>query len=917
MITPPRLIRERREEESTAEKIDRQVAKATASFTEGFKEELRALKERVQAQEVVQPIMQKAPDVRYQPEELPEDTYHRALRWKKEAAMELRQAARARQEDGGATPQPGRTGTTGQREEGRMGVVAALAPKPLAGRWETPAHLEVLSMRTRDYDWWFREMYRHMDKCGVVLPSDWMKFIRSHSEDEFCELVYARAEEEGVDAKQLLSNHDAFREYITLRYTKPHRAETIMQELLGLSEKKSTLHEAWKTTARLVFCYNQIMRRQQLQQISPRMHAKYFIGALGGKLRDHLYSAWTLKHPDVETADMAYQAAWDFLEAKPGKGIEEDEGEYPVMAVAREEKNGERKGVKKVKGGAGTACVVAAGTAAGEQAREKERKEADKCWKCGAGDHWARDCPDAKAQCTHCGKTGHREPRCWDKFPSLRPEMRLTRRWRSPPGQRGPATETAKALVVDAEGAQPGGGAWVHPADPRTQQPAALTMGTVETHQVSRSGAREIADPQLAEGGQGAVKEAASWGKRGVSKGDTSGEVAGVTTACDGRRTTLCDCLLQLYTTLGGKALRVIVDSGAMLNLLLDTHVDDTVTRVKVPPVAVMTASKELQYLSEKVTLMLEFQGYPYVFEFHLTPALPADALIGVQGMNQAGWVVNVPQKTIHHLTHALPPIRCAPCQHTATLVYAARTTVIPARTWARVAVVGPWEGKEHPEGTAVLTPTLPPAVPLHGAPSLVDKAQPRAQYVLLCNTSEDPVTIPRNSPVAYREEAGAAEEGNEPEEEVVTGEQAHMSQEFDLGQARANWTPREVRRLIAVFVKWRKVWEEVDTVGRTQEGEHVIETGTAKPIAVPMRRMAWVERDLIREEVNKMKNQKVVTDSTSPWASPPVLVKKKDGTVLCPQMWIYSKLVEHSNDSKSLLIFTVTVDSVRERIEN
>ena len=46
------------------------------------------------------------------------------------------------------------------------------------------------------------------------------------------------------------------------------------------------------------------------------------------------------------------------------------------------------------------------------------------------------------------------------------------------------------------------------------------------------------------------------------------------------------------------------------------------------------------------------------------------------------------------------------------------------------------------------------------------------------------------------------------------------------------------------------------------------------------MRRIAWAERDLISAEVDKMRKQRVVVESESPWSSPPVLVKKKDGTV-------------------------------------
>ena len=40
------------------------------------------------------------------------------------------------------------------------------------------------------------------------------------------------------------------------------------------------------------------------------------------------------------------------------------------------------------------------------------------------------------------------------------------------------------------------------------------------------------------------------------------------------------------------------------------------------------------------------------------------------------------------------------------------------------------------------------------------------------------------------------------------------------------------------------------------------------------------MERDRIKEEIDKMKAQNIIVDSDSPWSSPPVLVRKKDGSV-------------------------------------
>ena len=59
-----------------------------------------------------------------------------------------------------------------------------------------------------------------------------------------------------------------------------------------------------------------------------------------------------------------------------------------------------------------------------------------------------------------------------------------------------------------------------------------------------------------------------------------------------------------------------------------------------------------------------------------------------------------------------------------------------------------------------------------------------------------------------------------------------------------------------------------------------MVDTGNALPIALPIQRTAWVERNRIQEEVTKMKEQSVIVESDSLWSNPSVLVRKKDGTI-------------------------------------
>ena len=61
---------------------------------------------------------------------------------------------------------------------------------------------------------------------------------------------------------------------------------------------------------------------------------------------------------------------------------------------------------------------------------------------------------------------------------------------------------------------------------------------------------------------------------------------------------------------------------------------------------------------------------------------------------------------------------------------------------------------------------------------------------------------------------------------------------------------------------------------------EHEIDTGDAKPIRQPMRRTPLGFADEEDEYLEKMLKGEVIQPSKSDWASPPVLVRKKDGKV-------------------------------------
>ena len=72
----------------------------------------------------------------------------------------------------------------------------------------------------------------------------------------------------------------------------------------------------------------------------------------------------------------------------------------------------------------------------------------------------------------------------------------------------------------------------------------------------------------------------------------------------------------------------------------------------------------------------------------------------------------------------------------------------------------------------------------------------------------------------------------------------------------------------------------EPGDMGRATMVEHHIRTGEHPPIKQAPRRLAPHRRSLVDEEVDKMLSSGTIEPAEGPWASPVVLVKKKDGTM-------------------------------------
>lgn len=92
--------------------------------------------------------------------------------------------------------------------------------------------------------------------------------------------------------------------------------------------------------------------------------------------------------------------------------------------------------------------------------------------------------------------------------------------------------------------------------------------------------------------------------------------------------------------------------------------------------------------------------------------------------------------------------------------------------------------------------------------------------------------------------------------------------------------SPDDRKAVQELLSKYSDCFASCDSdLGRSNISSHRIDTGNQAPIHQPPYKSAWKERELIQSQVKDMLQNGVIEPSSSPWASPVVLVKKKEGT--------------------------------------
>ena len=114
---------------------------------------------------------------------------------------------------------------------------------------------------------------------------------------------------------------------------------------------------------------------------------------------------------------------------------------------------------------------------------------------------------------------------------------------------------------------------------------------------------------------------------------------------------------------------------------------------------------------------------------------------------------------------------------------------------------------------------------------------------------------------------------------ETLTDQRAQQVRESVIVD-EANLTPGQQRAIDELVEEYQDVFAlDPRELGSTDLAMHVIDTGDSKPIKQAPRRMPFVLHQKVEEMTKQMLDAGVIRPSKSPWASPVVLVRKKDGS--------------------------------------
>ena len=344
----------------------------------------------------------------------------------------------------------------------------------------------------------------------------------------------------------------------------------------------------------------------------------------------------------------------------------------------------------------------------------------------------------------------------------------------------------------------------------------------------------------------------------------------------------------RLTGSLNGIAVSMLVDTGSAATLLRLDVWEQIVTRnplplTPCPSLRLLGAGGEPLTVHGRSQITLGLGSNTFVVDAVVVNPLTSQAILGLDFLVEQRATIDLPNRTLRLGERGcnIPLEYPSSSSGLATTLPVCSTATVDVPPRSSMIITGSVAGTH--EGLWLLEEAPRKQLPVAVARGLVELSSVELPVVVL-NTSEETVTVYKNMEVATLQEVdkpATYEVGAVDERQATAVEEDKQQVLWDLVEnSSADLSPGEKELFYNLLLSYADVIAySTSGLGKTNVLKHHIPTGDAAPIRQSVRRISPHQRQDVQNMLTQMLEGGVVEPSASPWASPIVLVRKKDGS--------------------------------------